>query len=516
MKKVNYFIFTLLYAALTLLAYNIIFFQKLSAVTGVPMSIGISVCLFALLLIAENLLFWRHTTKPVIYFFLFANAIALYFMNTYHISIDKIMLLNVLETDLEEVADLLNIRFISYLIIGGMLPALLVHKLPLTYPSIKQRLLFILGCLGIMLALILPNTKETASFLREHKRLKYDLIPANYIGAVISAHRILNLRSAPLQKIGEDARLVPYWQNNKNNLFVIIIGETARAANFSLYGYERQTDKELLPYSQDLYVYQNATSCGTATAVSLPCIFAPEGRSDFSVRKANNRENLLDILQKSGYDVLWRENNSGCKGICKRIKTEVLSKNYENPDEILLQNFTTLLKPQNQVIVLHQQGSHGPAYFRRYPKEFGLYQPYCTKKDFGKCSQEEIINAYDNSIAYTAHIIAQTIKQLETLTDKYNVALLYVSDHGESLGENGIYLHSAPYALAPAEQTHIPFMLWIPQTTIEALKINREHLKNSLNLPVSHDNVFHTVLGLAGIQTSLYTPEYDLLSSSQN
>lgn len=515
MKKINYFIFTLLYAVLTLLVYNTIFFQKLLSVTSLSMSIGVTVCLTALLIIAENIVFWQRTTKPIIYFFLFANAVTLYFMNTYHISIDKIMLLNVLETDLEEVADLLNMRFLCYLIVGLVIPAILIHKINLSYPSLKQRLLSILSSIIIILAIIIPNSKETASFLREHKRLKYDLIPANYIGAVISAHRIINLRSAPLQKIGEDARLVPYWQNNKNNLFVIIIGETARAANFSLYGYERQTDKELLPFSQDLYVYQQATSCGTATAVSLPCIFAPESRKDFSVRKNYNRENLLDILQKSGYDVLWRENNSGCKGICNRIKTEILSENYENPDEILLQNFSTRLKPQNQVIVLHQQGSHGPAYYRRYPQEFSIYRPYCTQKDFGECSQEEIINAYDNSIAYTSHIIAETIKQLEKLTDTYNVALLYVSDHGESLGEDGIYLHSAPYALAPKEQTHIPFMLWLPQKSIQALNINQEHLKSTLTHPVSHDNVFHTILGLAGIQTSLYAPEYDLLSSSQ-
>lgn len=513
------FSFNLIFSLLLFVPYNFIFFKKLYEVTGNGLDyICINLIIGLLLFIATNLLLWKHSTKILSCIFIVLNAVCLYFMSTFNISIDKIMLLNALETDTAESLDLLNHKFFTFVLLSGVVPCALLFFINIKFSSFKKelirRLITILTCAAVIASMAFADFKYTAQFLRNNRDLKYDLLPVNYVGAVISAVKILRRSNHEYITVGTDAVYTPQNTNDKPNLIVLVIGETARAANFSLGGYEHDTNRDLLPYAKDLFYFEQTKSCGTSTAVSLPCIFSAQPRKHFKPGSEVYTDNLLDIFKRSGYNVLWRENNSGCKNICNRVETETFCSNYACKDEILLKNFEQKINSYkgNSLVVLHQQGSHGPAYFNRYPKEFERYTPTCQTEDLSQCSQQQVINTYDNSLAYTSYMLAQTIKQLQKLSASHNVILLYVSDHGESLGENGLYLHAAPYLIAPEEQTQVPFLIWLTNENAKAFNIDSECLRQKLSQPQSHDNLFHTMLHLGGIKTQVYNQELDILA----
>ena len=356
--------------------------------------------------------------------------------------------------------------------------------------------------------------------MRNNRPLKYSLIPVNYFGAVVSLVKIkLTEVKGPLEVVADDAFLIRYWENpNKKNLVVMVVGETARAQNWGLNGYEVDTTAPLNPYKNEIFNFTDVKACGTSTEISLPCMFALEGQHDFNRWKAKRRENLLDVAKAVGYEVLWRNNNSGCKGICARVETETPCQTSNCYDDILNENLAERLmsSPRDRLVVLHQKGSHGPTYYLRYPKSAEIYKPACKTERLDKCSDEEIVNVYNNTIHYTAQNLANLIEQLRALSDVYNVTIIYMSDHGESLGENGIYLHAAPYRFAPEGQVKVPFMIWMDNQTAENLKIDRACMMQYLNRPYSHDNLFHTALGVLGISTAVYKPELDVLEDCRN
>lgn len=302
-------------------------------------------------------------------------------------------------------------------------------------------------------------------------------------------------------------------------LTVLVIGETARAANFALNGYARATTPQLAAEA-GVINFRQVRSCGTSTAVSLPCMFLDVGRAGFSDTLAARRENLLDVLQRSGYAVLWRDNNSGCKGLCDRVQhDELMSAGVaglcvggECYDEILLHGLQESLDAfvGDTVIVLHMKGSHGPAYYLRYPEAFEHFTPVCKTNQLDRCERETIVNAYDNTLRYTDHVLARTIALLRRNADRFDASLLYVSDHGESLGERGLYLHGVPYALAPSEQTHVPMLMWLSKSAESRYGIDAACLRGRQDEPLSHDNLYHSALGLLGVRTRLYRPESDL------
>jgi lipid A ethanolaminephosphotransferase len=159
-------------------------------------------------------------------------------------------------------------------------------------------------------------------------------------------------------------------------------------------------------------------------------------------------------------------------------------------------------------IILHQKGSHGPSYYKRSPKNFKLFLPECTKDNVQDCDQQSIINAYDNTIVYTDYVLAKLIDLLKV--QQYSTAMLYVSDHGESLGENNIYLHGLPYAFAPRQQTHVPMIFWASDRFLLEKSIEPAKLAQTSSGRFSHDNLFHSVLGLFHVTTEIYRPELDL------
>jgi lipid A ethanolaminephosphotransferase len=305
---------------------------------------------------------------------------------------------------------------------------------------------------------------------------------------------------------------------------IIVAGETARAMNFSLNGYQRDTNPEL--ELRGVTNFTQTTSCGTATAVSLPCMFSVYGKRNYSDRKARSTDTLMDVLRRAGLDGYWWDNNTGSKGIADLIsfasvtkqKNSAYCKQGECLDDIFLGKLDSKLAgiTRNTVIVLHQLGSHGPAYFMRYPEEFRRFVPDCRTPQLSECSREEIVNAYDNTILYTDHNLAAVIDLLRKHQGRVDGAMIYMSDHGESLGENGLFLHGAPYMFAPVEQTHVPFIAWFSDGYAELTKLDRHCLAKYATAATSHDNLFHTVLGMMNVETKVYNPHLDVFAACRS
>lgn len=516
MLKIKSTNFNALFSLFMLLAYNTIFFKEVYEINSNPtFMISISICVFLIFNIISTILFQSKTVKPLTIIFCLLNAFTFYFMYTYNTAIDKIMFLNVLKTDIYEVRDLLSLNLLLTLIFLGLIPSWIIYKLKIISSPWKQKFKYGLLSAIIVAGIMLSGFQSTENIFRKNKGIKYYLVPVNYIGAIISVAKIKMKPSPELQKISEDAKLKPYWKNNKKNLFVFVMGETARAANFSLNGYHRPTNQPLEKYQSDLIYFHDFKACGTSTAVSLPCVFSKEGRETFETGSEEYKENILDIFNHVGYKVLWRENNTGCYNNCDRIEVEEPCKKDSCLDEVMLENFADKVKKgnQNNLVVLHQRGSHGPAYHQHYSPSSELYTPICTSNNLPSCSTESLVNVYDNTVHYTSEFLSQTIEELKKLATDYNTILIYTSDHGESLGENGQYLHSAPYDEAPQYQTDVPFFLWIPNDFATNFNLDKNCLSKKIKTPFSHDNIYHSLLGLGGISSSTYDENLDIFAS---
>lgn len=315
------------------------------------------------------------------------------------------------------------------------------------------------------------------------------------------------------KSIGTDATLKAH---DGRKLTIVVVGEAARANRFSLNGYERDTNPLLA--KEDIINLPNVSSCGTSTAISVPCMFSLLDRNHYSDKEAKSMETVLDILKRSGVNVLWRDNNSDSKGVALRVEYQDYRSRQNNTlcdeecrDEGMLVGLQDYVNTHQGdiLIVLHQMGNHGPAYYKRYPKAFEKFKPVCQTNQVEQCAPEEIGNAYDNAILYTDYFLDKTISFLKQNDASFQTALIYMADHGESLGEKGLYLHGIPYFMAPPEQTHIGALLWFGSQS-KAI-IDTQLLKQKASEPYSHDNLFHTILGLMDIQTNVYDPKLDML-----
>lgn len=470
---------------------------------------------------------FRYVAKPVLIAMVLTASAASYFITAYGIVIDKAMIQNVFETDTREATELISWQLAAKIGLLGVLPSLVIARLRIRFPEgtkgLLQRSGIVAGSLLAAVLLLLLLFKSLAPALREHRELRFLLTPTNFIQAMHGYLRNRWAANVVVAPLGRDAVRGAAWAGKqRRTVTVIVVGETARAANFSLNGYGRQTNP-LLSRQDGLINFSHVSSCGTATAVSVPCVFSALGRDGYSDSKASSQEGLLDVLKHAGFDVIWRDNNSGCKGVCDRVRYEDVSRpagpdshcdGSECYDERLLEGLPELLRSSDKdlVIVLHQKGSHGPAYASRYPKEFTRFGPVCTTNQFEQCSRESIQAAYDNTIAYTDYFLSKTIDMLREAASRVGVdtAMLYFSDHGESLGENNVYLHGAPYMFAPREQTEVPMMLWMSDGFSDRFSIDRRCLRERRNQQLSHDNVFHSVLGMLDVNTAVLNPRLDL------
>ena len=472
---------------------------------------------------------WRWTLKPVLIALLLAAAFGSYFMSTYHVIIDPSMMVNVLQTDLHESRGLLNFRMLAVVSALALVPSILVWRLPLNYGSAGirslQNLLLAVVSLALLAGCALASFQMLSSTMRNHRELRYLMNPLNsvYAGAYL-ATKPFQRDGSGLDPVGLDAHaaLPAIASGSKAPLLILVLGETGRSGNFSLNGYARNTTPELA--AENVATFRNAWSCGTSTAASVPCMFSPLGKSAFESRK-HEFEGLLDVVQHAGMAVLWLDNQSGCKGACDRV-AHVDTANLTDPvlclggecfDGIMLKGLDERIaalpagrRAKGVVLVMHQLGSHGPAYHERSPKAFKRFQPECQSNDLQVCSREELVNAYDNSIAYTDHFLASTIGWLKERQDSYDGAMVYVADHGESLGENNLYLHGLPYMVAPDVQKHVPWITWLSAGFEHRSGLTTACLRGRPDMKLSHDNYFHSVLGLMGIQTSVYQRSMDV------
>jgi lipid A ethanolaminephosphotransferase len=459
--------------------------------------------------------------KPFSIFLLIFGSLAAYFMDTYGVVIDREMLRNVLETDIQEASGLFNFYLVGYLMLLGIVPSLLVVRTKILWETAGREAVFRIASIVLSLVMsvliILSLSSAYSSFFRTQKEVRFLTNPLGFVNAAISLAHETAKRPLVMDPISEGAHLGAGALNQtKPVLVVFVVGETARAANFGLGGYERDTTPLLA--KQDIVYFNNVSSCGTSTAVSLPCMFSSFERENYSDNKAKSTHGLLDFAKVSGIDVLWRDNNSGCKGTCDRVTFEPSEtlmpdsqcKGGECFDEILLNNISQKISGGNQFIVLHQKGSHGPAYDQRYPESMQFFTPVCKTNQLQECTEEQVVNAYDNSIRYTDYFLNQVINWLKKQESTHNTVMVYVSDHGESLGENNIYLHGMPYAVAPEYQTHVPFVFWASQEFYKDRGLSKECLNHIKGDEFSHDNIFHSFLGLLDIQTNHYRPELNM------
>ncbi|MCW2267672.1 phosphoethanolamine transferase [Pseudomonas sp. MYb187] len=483
------------------------------------------VCAFNVIL---TLLAFKGVLKPLLITLFMVSAGTAYFMSQYGVLMDVGMLRNTAETNTAEVMDLLSIKLFAYLFMVGVLPSVLLYNTPIQYRTWYRELLFKLLAGGASVALLgvvaLANYQGLASLFRNHHEIRLMLVPSNVVGASFGyVGERIGTAAKPFATIGEDARRDLAWQqHSRKSLTVLVVGESARAANFGLLGYDRDTTPELSKEA-GLIAFSDVHSCGTETAVSVPCMFSNLTRKGYQATQAKNQEGLLDILQRAGLAVRWRDNQSGCKGTCDRVQFEDVS-NLKDPalctssechDEILLKGLAEMIDnlQQDTVVVLHQMGSHGPDYFKRYPMQYERFTPVCPSNALNQCSEQSIVNAYDNTLVYTDHVLASLIDILRSKQDKVDTAMLYLSDHGESLGEYNLFLHGTPYMLAPEQQKHVPMLAWFSDHYRQAFGVDTDCLNRNRNKPLSQDNLFHSMLGLLQVHTAVYKPQLDLFAS---
>jgi lipid A ethanolaminephosphotransferase len=521
--------FTLVCSALFVIFYNTAFFKALH--TALPIEnaksalffVSVSLLMCAVTALILSFFVLPKISKPAMAFIFITAASVSYFMNTYGIVIHQTMIQNTIETDTNEARGLLNGTLAIYILVLGVTPSLLLFKVKLSFGDLKHEAwnkLKLWGAILLMIFLLIaPFTADYASFFRNHKNIRQMANPVNFIYATI-AYASASNKSITVKPIGEDAKLnAKAAAHTKPTLFILVVGETARADHFSINGYNKPTTP--LIAKQDIINYRKVYSCGTETAVSVPCMLSNLTREKYSDKKAKSQEGLLDLLKRSGYYVLWLDNNSSCKGTCDRVVYESL-KNLKVPelcnerecfDNILLHDIDKKVSAMNgnKVIVMHPKGSHGPDYYNRYPSDMEVFKPVCKVNTLQDCTSEEINNAFDNTIHMTDQFLNNTIEWLKIQSSSYNTALIYLSDHGESLGEKNLYLHGMPYLFAPIEQKHVPFFFWFSPKFEQENGINRQCLTVKTDTEYSHDNLFHTTLGLLNVSTSLYKPELDMV-----
>lgn len=531
LSRLSFLILFALYIALIL---NIAFYRQAFSLLPVDslhnalVFASMPVVAFSVINIALTLTSFLRLDRLTISLFILVSAAAQYFIMSFGIIIDRSMVTNILDTTPAESFALLSPRMVVVLLLSGALMVLIAWWIKIKAPvsawrNIISRLVSIAVSALLIVFVALLFYKDYASLFRNNKELVKSLSPSNSITAGLSWYSHHRMDNLPLVRIGEDAQQRAQMQNGpRKNLTILIVGETSRAANFSLGGYAHDTNPRL---KQDNVVYfPNTTSCGTATAISVPCMFSNMPRQNYDEELAHHQEGLLDIIQRAGIQVLWNENDGGCKGACDRVPhQDVTALNLpglcidgECQDEALfhqLEDYINNLQ-HDGVIVLHTIGSHGPTYYNRYPAAFRKFTPTCDTSQIQTCTQEQLVNTYDNTILYIDYIVDKAIKLLQSKQDKFTTSLVYLSDHGESLGEDGVYLHGLPYSIAPETQKHIPMLIWLSEDYQKRYGVDNQCLqKEAQQKNFSQDNLFSTMLGMTGVSTKEYRAQDDILTA---
>ncbi|WP_323039785.1 phosphoethanolamine--lipid A transferase [Gemmobacter sp.] len=522
---VSHLTLNLLVAGWILVALNAGFWSRLGATfRGDPVQTGLfGLAVLALTVLLLELLGPGRLQRPVAAALILIAAAASYYERTFGVLIDREMVRNVFETTVTESRHLVTLHMIATIGLTGVLPAALVFWPRVSRRSpLHQLWRWPLGAglsLLVMLGGLLGDYKAFSAVLRE----RHDLMGSYQPGATVAAayrfgQEQWKTADPVARPIATDAvRGRRLAAADKPVLLVLFVGETARAQNFGLSGYARNTTPRLAAQT-GVINFADVTACGTSTAVSVPCMFSALPQAGYARDAVLSQENLLDVLARAGFAVRWVDNNTGDQKVATRTgwtrvdaTLDPAACTTECTDEIFLPVIRQTLDKisADTVLVLHMIGNHGPAYHLRYPQDRAVFQPDCRTVQFSDCTTAEIVNAYDNAILETDFVLSRSIEMLAA-SDRAQGALLYLSDHGESLGENGLYLHAAPRFMAPEEQTKVPMLWWMADGFRQAMGLDDACLHARAARPASHDNLFHSVLGLLDVTTRARDPALDL------
>ena len=464
---------------------------------------------------------WR-LQRPMAAVLIVMASAASYYEQAFGVLIDREMIRNVFETTVTESRHLITLRMAITIGLTGVLPALLVFWPRVRRPGALHQLwrwpLGVALCSAVVVGGLFSDARTFSAVLRERQEMMAAYQPGATLSALVRyAKQQITSGNVVVQTVGADAARGPFLAAaDRPVLVVLFVGETVRAQNWGLNGYARQTTPGLA--ARDVLNFPDVSSCGTSTAVSVPCLFSPLSQAEYSRGGFLGRENLLDVLARAGFAVRWVDNNTGDQHVAARTGAEAVDPALdpaacaiECTDSVFLplieQTLATIT--QDTVLVLHMIGNHGPSYYLRYAPEDAVFTPDCQSAEFARCTTEEIVNAYDNAIAQTDRVLSGTIDRLAA-SDRALTAMLFVSDHGESLGEGGLYLHAAPLFMASETQTQVPMVLWMDLAFRAAMGLDESCLREAALRPASHDNYFHSVLGLLDITTGARDPGLDL------
>ncbi|WP_258179602.1 phosphoethanolamine transferase [Photobacterium iliopiscarium] len=484
------------------------------------------IVLIAAFIIIFSCLCWPYIFKTIMIFLTITSSMALFAEVNYHTLFDNAIIESIFQTRSDEAWSYVNLHSITYIVVFGLLPSIWIAGVKITkrktfLKEIIARIILIGIAMTALLIIALTNYKSYAAVGRNNHYLNRMIIPGHVYAGGKYLYKEFIYKPLPYKKQGLDAKLLP-TENHKPTLFVMVLGETARTYDYAYNGYKRDTN----PYTKNegIISFKNVESCGTYTALSVPCMFSNLTRAHYNQDRAYSQDNAVDIIHRAGAEVLWIDNDGGSKGVAARVPYVATDTSQHNQycdgtscyDGVMLKKAADFINKddKNKLLVLHLIGSHGPTYFQRYPKQFDRFKPSCNRSDIENCTDQEIKNVYDNTILYTDYVDEQVIKLLKKNEGKYNVAMLYMSDHGESLGENGFYLHGAPFPIAPKEQKHVPWLLWIPTQYAQQKGINLSCLRSKEDIDhLSHDNLFHSLLGLYGVKSKVINPALDISTS---
>ncbi|MDM1246372.1 phosphoethanolamine--lipid A transferase [Acinetobacter sp. R933-2] len=535
-RTVSLTVFSLLMAVWLGVCLNFAFYQQIHRLTPYQgfksyVFLAATACiLVALYNLILQIFAWKWTQKVITIVLLFVGGFSAYFVNSLGVVISPDQVQNMMQTDPAEVRDLISLRFILWVFAFVVLPIAFVLWIQIGTESwskvILKKVASAFASIAVIGCFLFIYYVDFAAIFREHRDLKGMISPQNVFAATSSYfHKRAPKQNLPLIHYGEDAHLVEDTSTQRHpKLMVLVVGETARAESFSLNGYAKNTNPNLSKQTGILN-YSQVSSCGTATAVSVPCMFSGMPRKEYDEQLASHREGMLDIAQRAGYKVTWIDNNSGCKGTCNRVEQYKIPENLKQKwckdeeclDGILVDSLKQYLSEiakddkTPRLIVLHQMGSHGPAYYKRASAQYQKFKPTCDTNAIQGCTREELLNSYDNTIVYTDDVLNQVIELLKTQT-QYRTGFWYLSDHGESTGEHGMYLHGAPYAIAPTQQTHVPMILWFSDDWKKSHAQQIECLAAQKNKSLSQDNLFPSVLSLLDVKTQVINQKNNMLS----
>ena len=436
----------------------------------------------------------RIAGKFLLVLFFLISAAALYFINTYHVIMDENVVGSVFVSNYGEASVFFSFKLLWYIILLGVIPVIYIIKAKIVKESWKKFLATSSLTVLFIGLLVVANANTLPWFHKNYKQLQGLMMPWSY---TISTFRFYDHkhRSDKNEILLPDATI----RDDEKAVVVLVIGESARRQNFSLYGYGKNTNP-LLSQTTNLFHFP-AISSATYTTATVKSILKHDNSNDLY-------EFLPNYLYRNNVEVVWRTTNSGEPPlhIQKYQTRDSLKQYYEGEecdwDEILLAGLKEqiLASKKNKIlVVVHTSISHGPNYSKKYPPRFEIFKPVCNNVELGECPQEEVINAYDNTIVYTDYILYNIIEDLKQLNE-YQSTMMYVSDHGESLGENNMYMHGVPISIAPKEQYEIPFIVWLSDSSKE-LKPNEILLQY---------HIFHSVLNFLHIQSPIYNEEMNI------